>query len=57
MSDRISIDHISNTITIHIQSTDLSEMSNDDILSWVKLFIQDVQSSHLQKGIVGDISN
>lgn len=55
MSDRISIDHIHNTITIQINTHDLSQMTNEEILLFVRSFILDINSASLQIGIVGDI--
>ena len=54
MSDRISIDHINNTITIQVRTQDFSLLTNEQILTWVRKFIQDLASTSLQTGVIGD---
>ena len=54
MSDRITIDHIRNTINIHVASKDLSQMKNEDILEWIKSFINNIENLHLKQELAGD---
>lgn len=55
MSDRISIDHISNTVTIQVHSINLSNMSNNNILAWIKRFVNTVRNTDLEVGIIKDV--
>lgn len=54
MSDRITIDHIHNNITIHVNSKDLSTMSDHEILQWIRSFTRHIDNIKLQKGIPGE---
>jgi len=54
MSDRISIDHIHNTITIQVRTQDLSDMTNEQILIWIRAFIHNIETAPFQIGIIGE---
>ena len=55
MSDRISIDHINNTISIQVTTQDLSQMTDMEIMIWLHKFINNIQKTNLQIGIIKDI--
>lgn len=55
MSDRISIDHVSNTVTIKVHSINISNMSNTEILAWIKRFADTVTNTDLDVGIIKDV--
>ena len=56
MSDRITIDHVHNNIVIHVSTKNLVEMTNHEILEWIREFTQTLETIPLQQGIVGDSS-
>lgn len=54
MSDKITIDHIHNNIIINVNSCNLCDMNNNDILEWICKFVHTLEETSLQSGIVGD---
>lgn len=55
MSDRITIDHMSNNIIIHVGTRDLSQMNNHEILEWVRSFTEKLEATSFQNGVVGEV--
>lgn len=55
MSDRITIDHINNLININVNSFSFKDMSNEDILNWLKSFINNSLKYNLNNEISGDV--
>jgi hypothetical protein len=54
MSDRIIIDHIRNNIIIKIGTVDLSQMTNHQILEWIRSFTERLETAHLQDGVISE---
>jgi len=54
MSDLINIDHINNTITIKVQTVNLCEMTDHEIMKWIVYFCDTLSSTQLRVGPVKD---
>lgn len=39
MPDKFVVDHVANTITFHVETIALTDMTSDDVVKWLKEFI------------------
>jgi hypothetical protein len=54
MSDRLTVDHINNTISIQVSSRDLSQMTSEEIIEWAHQFLSTLKTTHFIDGSVGE---